>query len=226
MPVMPRPTRLFGCLAGASVLAALLGTAANADMRKAGTAGVMKAVPTAGAVRIRRIGVFDDSRTGLGRRLAEHIRKRLKRRGIRLDPTAPTLLVIRPNITNQRGGGPSATDEPLSVSPDGQARVSASPVWRHSTEQGISRVGKVPTNQLGGGRVSFHLRNKLKFLREAHSVYRIQLQLERDGQAPLWLGVAIAVGRSNDPERAMKQMIDHLLKRLGRPMRLQRFVTR
>jgi hypothetical protein len=206
-------------------VAGLVHEPAVANPRQGGTIGVVQATTTAGAVHIRRIGVFDDSRTGLGARLVEHIRKRLIKRGVRIDPGAPTLLILRPNIVNQRGGA-SATDDPLSVSPDGQARLSAAPVWRHSKDMGMSRAGKVPTNQLGGGRLSLHLRNKLHILREAHSVYRIQLQLERDGQAPLWHGAAVAVGRSINPERTMQQMIDRLLARLGRSMRYQQFSTR
>ena len=198
---------------------------AMAKPRAGGTIGAMQAATTAGAVQIRRIGVFDDSRTGLGSRLVEHIRKRLIRRGVRIDSGAATLLILRPNITNQRGGA-SPTDDPLSISPDGQARVSAAPVWRHSKSLGFSRAGKIPANELGGGRLSLHLRTKLHILREAHTVYRIQLQLERDGQAPLWHAAAISVGRSIDPERTMRQMIDRLIARLGQPIRYQRFISR
>ncbi len=186
----------------------------------------MKAATTSGVVRIRRLGVFDDSRTGLGARLAEHIRKRLIRRGIRIDSGAAILLILRPDIVTQRSSSSPGGNDPLSVSPDGQARVSAGPVWRHSKDMGMSRAGKVPANRLGGGRLSLHLRTKLTVLRQVHSIYRIQLQLERDGQAPLWHGAAIAVGRSIDPERAMKKMIDQLLTRLGRPMAYRRFTTR
>jgi hypothetical protein len=213
------------CICIAATVVAVLGAAPTAHAKKDGTAGVMRAAVTAGVVPVRRVGIYDESRTGLGARLVAHIRKRLMRRGIRIDETAAVLLTLRPVIVNSRGGA-SPTDDPLSIAPSKQARISASPVWRHSEAMGISRIGKPPGDQLGGGRLSLHLRNKMHVLRNGGSMYRIQLQLERDGQAPLWHGIAMAVGRSIDAERALTQMVDKLLAHLGRPLRLQHFTTR
>ena len=211
--------RVLPCLAAVSFCAG-----AQADIQLSGTKGVMRAVPTAGAVKIRRIGIYDDSRTGLGARLARHIQARLRRRGIRVDDAAALLLTIRPTIVGPNTGT-SPTTPPLSIATSTSAFISATPIWSKDRNLGINRITS-PSDQLDGARVSLHIRNALGRRPEGSSLYRIQLQIERDGQAPLWYGHAVAVGHSGNPERALARMADLLLRHLGRTRSPQPFKTR
>ena len=74
--------------------------------------------------------------------------------------------------------------------------------------------------------MSFHIRNALVRKPAGSSLYRVQFQLERDGEAPLWYGDAVAVGRSNNAERALARMADLLLNHLGRARKNRKFKTR
>lgn len=204
--------------------------AAQVNDRFGGTRGVMAASVGKKPLKVRKVAVYNEDRSGRGARIAAFVRRELARRGVRVDPNSDILLIIRAGIQAAPGASRGSAAGGVPLNPRGQARLSAEPLFRQPEHRGPARAANsTERDRLGGAAVLLKLRGLIRRSpggAPRGSVYTMHLQLEAPGKPPLWQGHAIAAGKSANPDFALRQMAQMLLRHLGRPARQRSFRTR